>query len=372
MRKLIESVFDITGDDQDIKIFMDRSKFIEQYMNEDEISRYESSNWVLDSENVEGIFSHWNGRKMDLGGVRFSPDLNKKSVSPISVEDMFYDCPNLEELNLRDWDVSKTKNFEKMCCGCDSLRCVDFLEWVGRPKSTSCMFSRCKKLGEVNLPESFSLERVNDVSHMFFGCKNLRKVTLGDPNHPCKMKRLYSFCMFSGCSELEEIDLRGLVGDDIRDISSFSSNIASFGSMFARCSKLKKILGTLNLFVENYNPSKIFCGCNSLEDVKIHFLIEKQHNYYLKLALNDLISLNRNSIEFIAKNIDKIPTVPRTLRGAGCVIFYGPMLSKYGENFEKKICGLLNKKNWALAMCEKGNESYPKSTYSKFNFKNIP
>ena len=69
-----------------------------------------------------------------------------------NMNDMFYDCENLENINLSSFD---TKNVDEM----------------------RCMFCDCKKLTYIDL-SSFDFRNVENMINMFLCCNNLKKIVI--------------------------------------------------------------------------------------------------------------------------------------------------------------------------------------------------
>ena len=168
-----------------------------------------------------------------------------------SINDMFYGCNKIIEIDLSSFDTSKVINMNKMFYGCSSLTSIDLSNLdTGNVKDMSNMFYNCKKITEIDL-SSFDTSEVTNMNRMFYECSsmtsiyisNLKTSKVEDMNH-----------MFYKCSKLKSLDF-----------SSFeTSMVKNMEFMFFECSSLS----SLNL--SNFNTEKVtsfnkmFKKCNSL------------------------------------------------------------------------------------------------------------
>ena len=119
----------------------------------------------------------------------------------------------------------------------------------------SSMFSGCSDLKELNL-SSFNTSAVTDMSSMFYGCSGLKALNLSSFNTSDVTNMSH---IFFGCSGLTELNL-----------SSFNTSaVTSMGSMFSGCSGLK----ALNL--SSFNTSAVtdmkhmFYRCSGLKELNL-------------------------------------------------------------------------------------------------------
>ena len=62
----------------------------------------------------------------------------------------FYDCDNLESLDLLGWDTSKVEDMYGMFAYCTNLKSLDLPEWdTSRAKDMGNMFQKCPAPYEV-------------------------------------------------------------------------------------------------------------------------------------------------------------------------------------------------------------------------------
>ncbi len=138
-----------------------------------------------------------------------------------------------------------------------SLETISNLNILNTSKVTSMsyMFSGCSNLTELDL-SNFNTSKVTDMNWMFRACNNLTTLDVSTFNTG-NVTTMYS--MFSGCSSLTTLDL-----------SNFdTSNVTNMGYMFGSCINLKIIK------LENFNThnvvtmSSMFSGCINLEIVNV-------------------------------------------------------------------------------------------------------
>lgn len=117
--------------------------------------------------------------------------------------------------------------------------------------SMSNMFSNAVKLQSVDI-SNFNMQSVNDVSSMFNNCSSL-KSDIVIPSLPIVTSMSN---MFSGCSNIEKIDLSNI---DTR-------NVTSVYGLFSRCTKLKTLIHNFN-FSRLDNTESMFYNCTSLQEI---------------------------------------------------------------------------------------------------------
>ncbi len=119
----------------------------------------------------------------------------------------------------------------------------------------SSMFSGCSSLTELDL-RGFDTSKVTGMSSMFSGCSSLTELDLRGFD-TSKVTGMSS--MFSGCSSLTELDLRGFD----------TSKVTGMSSMFSGCS------GLTELDLRGFDTSKVtsmkymFSGCSGLTELDL-------------------------------------------------------------------------------------------------------
>ena len=210
-------------------------------------------------------------------------DLNKLDTSEMtSMYQMFYNCYELNKLDVSEWDVSKVTSMYQSFYSCTSLTELDLSNW--KPTNLTNMyqmFYKCERLSKLNLsnwdminvtsmsgafeavclnrscniiltgsktsPKLTNISRlfwgnrstsldvslwdtsgVTNMSETFYGCSGLTSLNLSNwrTSNVTNMYRL-----FYGCSSLTSLDL-----------SSFdTSNVTNMSEMFYTCNALKTL-----------------------------------------------------------------------------------------------------------------------------------
>lgn len=144
---------------------------------------------------------------------------------------------------------SKTSFF----CNMDNLVCVKIIK-TGKITNCKSMFSGCKNLEDVDLSGLDTSECTN-MNLMFNGCQVLKSLDLRNFNTE---EVTNMDCMFSGMNEIEILDLGSFRTEKIKNICY----------MFHGCKKLK-FLNIANFSGNTWFKGNSFYECNSLEEVHI-------------------------------------------------------------------------------------------------------
>lgn len=173
-----------------------------------------------------------------------------------SLANLFKNCKNLINIDLRGFDTSKVTNMQNMFYYCEELTDLDVSGFdTSNVTDMSYMFYNCKKLTELGV-SGFDTSNVTDMNHMFYGCRELTYLDLSnfDTSKVTNMSWL-----ISTCRKLEYVD-----------ISSFdTSNVTNMKFMFEACWELK------DLDVSNFDTSNVtemgymFASCPNLADIDI-------------------------------------------------------------------------------------------------------
>ena len=152
----------------------------------------------------------------------------KLNISITDCSGMFYNCTNLEYIDLSCFDSKKVNNMTSMFFGCSNLVNIDFSSFnTENVTNMDWMFSDCKNLKNVDL-SSFNTKNVINMDGLFYGCNNLINIDLSSFD----TKRVISmFNIFSGCNNLINIELSYF------DIE----NTTNIFDMFFNCNNIKQI-----------------------------------------------------------------------------------------------------------------------------------
>ena len=122
------------------------------------------------------------------------------------MNEIFYNCIDLESLNVSGWDTSNVKNMGCMFYSCRALKFIDLSSWdTSNVVNMSGIFYDCKSLESLDL-SGWSTSKANNMSWMFGWCPSLKSLDLSgwDTSNVDNMS-----CMFSGCNNLKSLDLSG-------------------------------------------------------------------------------------------------------------------------------------------------------------------
>ena len=169
---------------------------------------------------------------------------------------MFYDCKNLESLDVTNFNTENVTTMLFMFYGCEKLKSLDLSNFNTENVTTMrYMFSGCKNLESLDL-SNFNTENVETLYRMFENCSMLENLNLSNFN-TAKVTDMHA--MFRNCSKLKNL---------IR--SNFNTTrVTTMGAMFEDCSSLESIdLSDFNTADVTYMNS-MFCNCSSLTSIDL-------------------------------------------------------------------------------------------------------
>ena len=260
-----------------------------------------------------------------------------------SLEQVFYKCSDMANIDLRLWDTRNVTNMNAIFAECNALESINLRNInTGKVENMGYMFLSCNKLGSLDLSTFSSLSATNMYS-MFGNCTSLNNLNLGTFYTGNATTMGY---MFFNCSALKSLDLQMFNTENVTDMSSmFSSctsleevNLSSFNTskvtdmnkMFFVCKKLKtldlKSFNTTNVgnmyymfggsealtnldlssfaTTNTYSMNRMFMGCTELKTLDIsQFDVTKVEDmsmmFYNCNALTslDLSSFKKSAVE---------------------------------------------------------------------------
>ena len=168
---------------------------------------------------------------------------------------MFYDCCNITEVDLTNFDMSDVTDMKEMFNYCTNLKNIKFSGGViEKVTNMNYMFNYCKNLEEIYLG-NFKTDRVTSMGGMFQHCEKLKKIDLSrfDTESTVQLG-----CMFNDCYNLEEIILS----------NNFTVSKALFLPwMFYGCEKLEKLDLKHFVFEKAMDLTQLFEGCDKLDKI---------------------------------------------------------------------------------------------------------
>ena len=227
--------------------------------------------------------SHWFSMFEAMDTISGLEHLNTKEVTDMS--HMFFNCPNLLEVDLSHFNTEKVTNMGSMFYGCESIEDLDLSTFnTDKVTDMGAMFDGCKSLRTLNLGENFHTGEVTSMTVMFRDCYVLYAINGIDKFDTKKLK--YAYGMFNSCKSLAVLDLSAWETTELtetekmfEDCSSlYLLNISKFDmthatnatKMFYDCSALRSIIheGDWSGIAGLYSSYDIFTGCTSLQGEK--------------------------------------------------------------------------------------------------------
>lgn len=194
----------------------------------------------------------------------------------ISMRSMFYNCENLEKLDVSGFDTSNVTSMRTMFYGCKKLTEIDVSGFnTSKVTNMAYMFGNCFLLESIDL-SNFNTSKVTDMGNMFRWCKSLKDLDVSYLNTSNVTDMSYMFYAINGIktldlttfntSKVRNMNYMFCQSDSLEDIDLSSFNMSSIQeckAMFAWCSKLKTIFvkpGTVWSIPSAENSIDMFSG----------------------------------------------------------------------------------------------------------------
>ena len=213
---------------------------------------------------------------------------------------------NILSIDFTHLDISLITDMSFLFKGCSSLISVNFNNNTNTTSllNMNSMFSGCAQLNLVDL-SSFDTSLVTDMSSLFSGCNLLQTIiplSLDEKNNGNLRYRLLQEKKFSTSSVKNMNSMfSGCNKIVVIDLSSFdTSKVTNMGGMFSGCSSIK------SLDVSNFNTGSVtslnsmFSGCSSLSS-PIVLVVESNE-------LNDIGSLFEGCTSLTSVDLSKFNT----------------------------------------------------------------
>ncbi len=249
--------------------------------------------WIFDGKQFErvvfsGSFASYRPTSTNLwfkGQTELKTITNIKNLKTDDVKymnEMFYQCSKLEEVDVSGFNTSKVTNMSGMFYNCHELTTVDVSKWdTGNATSMGSMFHGCSSLTSLDVSK-WNTGKVTSMSSMFYECEGLTSLDVSswDTGNVNSMTK-----MFYGCNGLTNLDvsswdtgnvnyMEGMFGEcqalTSLDVSSWDTgNATSMGSMFHGCSSLTSLdVSSWNTVNATFMGS-MFYGCSSLTSLDV-------------------------------------------------------------------------------------------------------
>ena len=162
---------------------------------------------------------------------------------------MFYDCFNLTNLNLSNFNTQNVTNMSRMFYNCESLTNLNLSNFnTQKATNISGLFYNCKSLINLNL-FNFNTQNVTNMSYMFYNCEALTNLFLSNFNTQ-NVTNMSS--MFYNCKSLINLNL-----------SNFNTqNVTNMSNMLYNCEALINLKYQNPIVVQSIFQSKEFLEMN--------------------------------------------------------------------------------------------------------------
>lgn len=189
----------------------------------------------------------------NLKKIIFESNFDTQNVN--DMRGMFYNCKQLEKLDVSNFDTKNVSDMSSMFQNCEQLKELDVSNFDTQNVSDmSLMFLGCKQLKKLDV-SNFNTQNVSDMRSMFENCKQLKKLDVSkfDTRNVSDMS-----LMFYDCEQLEMLNVSGFETQNVRDMHR----------MFESCKQLKK-LDVSNFDTRNVcNMSRMLYYCNYLNSFR--------------------------------------------------------------------------------------------------------
>jgi len=160
-------------------------------------------------------------------------------------------------LDLTDIDVSSVSSLKSLMFYESKIEEIDITGWdTSHTEDMTLMFFDCKNLKRVIGIEDIDTSNVKSMKSMFKGCKNLDSF---DMSHWDTSSLENASMMFDSCKSIDHVDLSA------NDLSS----LKTIGEMFTKCENLEQVSFGDKDFSSLQTMEYAFSSCKSLERIEI-------------------------------------------------------------------------------------------------------
>jgi len=157
------------------------------------------------TDNVKSLWCAFGGsniKEIDLSNLKFN---NMENISML-----FNYCKKLEKVNMNNLNLEKIEDLTCVFGNCENLKEIN-LDGVKfeNLNDITCLFANCKSLKNIDLSflknsqnKSLNLQSLHG---LFCGCTNLEEINFGDNFDTSNVTQMSS--MFKGCKNLKKLDL---------------------------------------------------------------------------------------------------------------------------------------------------------------------
>lgn len=145
---------------------------------------------IRDGVEILGVAGNFVGSKYAPRVIKFSnysgPELdyelaNLDTSNIVSMNQMFYQCISLTNLDLSNFDTSNVTNMSYMFDGCRNINSLNLSSFnTSKVTNINCMFRDCYQLTTLDL-SNFNVSKVTNMGNMFYNCRRLTKLVINNP-----------------------------------------------------------------------------------------------------------------------------------------------------------------------------------------------
>lgn len=257
--------------DKEIYFLDSHYKGKKEIINEDDIHFMESIENYKNKIKINITLPNKTEKKDSLFNNKFMPNKAEKIENenntyiieiefPVKIKYcgyMFYNCSNITEVDLSEFDASEVTKMNDMFSYCTNIKTIKFKKQIiENVTNMNYMFNYCKNLEAIDL-SNFETRNVTHMGAMFQNSEKLEKIDLSNFD----TKNVIQFgCMFNDCYNLKEI--------------IFSNKFTLYKAMFIPwmfygCENLEKIDLTDFQIYHVQDRTKVFEGCDKLNEIKV-------------------------------------------------------------------------------------------------------
>ena len=205
---------------------------------------------------------------------------------------MFRECESLTLLNLTNFDTSQVTDMSSMFRECSSLTLLNLSHFITKEVlRMDYMFKSCSSLTSLNI-SYFDTSKVTNMDRLFEDCFQLTSLDLSSFD---TSNTIYMLYMFNNCKSLLSLDLSNFNTFQVLDIEM----------MFRNCISLT------SLDLSNFDTSQVkwmnslFEGCLNLEYINMKNFVEDSlriySNMFTNIPENVVVCINHNNIKILSE-----------------------------------------------------------------------
>ena len=171
-----------------------------------------SNGGVIAPVDCDGLFNGY----INMKEISFHDAFHTEEVK--NMAHMFFRCPKLTDLDLKGFDTANVTDMQGMFCISSGLKRITFGDRfdTSMVASMTSMFFDCENLEQLDV-SGFHTENVESMHAMFCHCKALEKL---DVSGFCTSKVKFMSSMFYGCSGLTSLDVSNFDTSNVINMSS--------------------------------------------------------------------------------------------------------------------------------------------------------